>query len=197
MLTYVPKFYDQLHRSVSRTLGGSVGALSEIRRAVRVDLPDKFEEMKPRFDALSAEVQQAGAGITEALTKKVEAAAKQIVKELKPEPTSAPVPDIQARFAPLLRLLIQAQGIALDATPDETVKGKQLKDDVAIEALRNSEAAGSATDLPPDLRQNFDAALARFTENRAAYRFQRWWAMQQLCVAIATLPPTSDAQNKT
>lgn len=205
MLTYVPKFHDRIDRALSRALGGAT-VLSEIRTAVVSTLPGAIAPLAPDLAAIRAQVGALPAHIDQSkidtlsqIKTELAITATQIVGDLKstPIPPPAPPPDIDARVAPALRILIQAQGIALDATPDETVgKPKQFKDDVAIEALRRSDTADAVRSvLPPELKDRFDRALRKFDDPTPAHRSRRWAEMQQLCVEIAALDLPDDQGN--
>lgn len=204
MLAYIPKFHERVDRALSRALGGSVGALSDIRSAVVTKLPAAIAsvaqdnvELRGKVDAIPARIDQAKADTLVQVKADLATTADRIVSDLRPQPVPIPPPDIDARLAPALRILIQAQALALDATPDETVgKPKQFKDDVAIEALRMSDAAATArTVLPQALTDRFDRALRKFDDPTPAHRSRRWSEMQQLCAEIAALRIQDDQGN--
>ncbi|NMG43227.1 hypothetical protein GPA22_05710 [Aromatoleum toluvorans] len=195
MLAYVPKFHERVDRALSRALNG-VTVLSDIRAAVVTTLPgaitpvaQDIAAIREDVEAMPAHIDRSQADVLTELKAGLAATAAQIVRDLKSAPTLPPAPDLDARLAPVLRILIQAQALALDATPDETVgKPKQFKDDVAIEALRTSDTADTARKiLPPTLAQRFDRALRKFDDPTPAHRGRRWGEMQQLCAEIAAL----------
>lgn len=204
MLAYIPKFHERVDRALSRAVGGSVAALSDIRSAVVTKLPAAIAsvaqdtvEIRGKVDAIPTRIDQAKADTLAQVKADLATTADRIVKDLRPEPVPPPPVDIDARLAPALRILIQAQAIALDATPDETVgKSKQFKDDVAIEALRTSDAAGTAREvLTETLKDRFDQALKKFDDPTPAHRSRRWSEMQQLCAEIAALRIQDDQGN--
>jgi hypothetical protein len=101
--------------------------------------------------------------------------------------------DLNDTSAPLVRLLIQAQAIAIDETPDDVFPKSDkrfpgwLKDDGAIVTLGQA-AARHAVVLdaaPNDLRARFLRAFDRFASNTLSERSRRLADMHSLVAEIA------------
>ena len=100
---------------------------------------------------------------------------------------------VDDKSAPLIRLLIQAQAIALDETPDERLPKNDknfpgwLKDDVAILALGRAAAAHhTVLDKAPDrLKERLSRAFDKFSKNSLPDRSERFAEMHALVADVA------------
>lgn len=101
--------------------------------------------------------------------------------------------EVNDKSAPLVRLLIQAQAVALDETPDELIKTNnkklagQLKDNVAIVALGQAAARHDAVldAAPNDLQTRFRNAFEQFSSNDLPSRSKRFDEMHALVTEVA------------
>jgi len=101
--------------------------------------------------------------------------------------------EVNDKSAPLVRLLIQAQAVALDETPDEVFqtndkKSKgQLKDDVAIVALGQAATRHDAVldAAPHELKTRFRNAFEQFSSNALPDRSKRFDEMHALVAEVA------------
>ncbi|NBA94782.1 hypothetical protein [Pseudomonas sp. R5(2019)] len=115
-----------------------------------------------------------------------------------------PKPEPGGYWMPILRILIQAQAIALDASPEEKQSRKSgtgerpvnSKNDAALHELSLSEATREAMcrlEQQPQLHERLKMVFRVFEGSVPDYRMVRWWEMQQLAVDISTLPPPRKA----
>lgn len=115
-----------------------------------------------------------------------------------------PKPEPTGYWLPILRILIQAQAIVLDASPEEKQgrKGSKgegpanSKNDAALHELSLSEATRQEMhrlEQQPQLRERLNTVFRAFDGCDPDYRTVRWWEMQQLAADISTLPPPRQA----
>ena len=127
------------------------------------------------------------------MTDLVKASADDVVKRV----LAGQVPvriEVNDKSAPLVRLLIQAQAVALDETPDDLFPKNDkkfpgwLKDDGAIVTL--GQAAAKHADVldaaPNNLKARFLLAFEKFSSNTLADRSKRFADMHSLVGEIAT-----------
>lgn len=191
MLAYTPKFHSRLERVMSRAvadapaLGGLSADLKSLEEASGL-IRDELRSVKEGVDGIPSDLPQM---IIDKVDSSLERTADVIVRRIQQLP-AAPKPAVDAAVLPVLRILIQAQGVAMDATPGELVggRGKQTKDNAAIRALRESKAITDADAvLSNDVLGRVLAALRDFDSVARSYRSLRWWEMHYLCADIAAL----------
>jgi hypothetical protein len=141
----------------------------------RIDINNAAAAAKAQIDATEQSLKAALVATGDDIVKRVLAAQSSVGGQ------------INDRSAPLVRALIQAKAIALDATPGEVYKGPVakykgwLKDDVALDQLGKSTTAAQAVIAnAPDLKARFQATFARFTSNTLPDRGRRYAEMDRL-----------------
>ena len=169
MEQYTPELYRALLTPVSIDLGSTVGAIADIRTAVQTTIPtavaaaasDIGGQIKLQAAALNG-IPQSLTTLTQRIgTPKIDLlndvkamitlAASDIVNSVQ---AVRPHIVLEERGAPLVRLLVQAQAVVIDATPSEPYNGtdKQYKtwskNDVALHqllsaALKHSDVLGT------------------------------------------------------
>lgn len=170
--------------------------LPAIETAVTVTQPQQFADLSTLVKGSSdgvLEVLKARPSLSEfqALMEKSNAGLIEQIRKL-PAPGGGPV-RIGDASAPLIRLLIQAQAIALDKTPEERLPKNDknfpgwLKDDVAIQALGQATAEHhAALDKAPDrLKERFSHAFDRFLTSGLSDRSERFAEMHALVADVA------------
>ena len=154
----------------------------------RVDLGNTRQSLEALLRGTDKKVDDASAALKAA----IQVAADDVVQRVAAGLPQA-APTVNDRSAPLVRLLIQAQAIALDETPDERFpkNHKQhpdwLKDDVAILELGLAAAKldGDLASAPNALRDRFRRAFEKFSSNSLPERAKRFADMHALVGEVA------------
>ncbi|TBW02149.1 hypothetical protein E0E52_18085 [Azotobacter chroococcum] len=103
-----------------------------------------------------------------------------------------------------IRLLVQAQTLALDKTPSEQVKRarstdiSQRTDNVTLKNLCNSAEFNNAKDSLPgeNLKNRFDNAFKQLNQDNLEYRSERFAEIHQLITDIAKALSKQTAADK-
>jgi len=216
--SYVGQAMSGLQADVSQRLGDAVGQLNEqlgsrisdsgntLMTSVRDDLSAMQGNVKAQIaeavGALSTTHETQITQSTGALKEVLDARFKELLGAIKqsstpsPSPAPAPVPtpafaSVSVKAAPLLRLLVQVQTLALDATPGQPAKGGGGKDKIgenaALDGLSKAAQAEAAalTGAPHQLKDRFLRAFYEFKGTDAQQRSQRFVDVHALIAEIA------------
>jgi hypothetical protein len=218
--SYVGQAMSGLQADVSQRLGDAVGQLNEqlgsrisdsgntLMKRVGDDLSAMQGNVKAQIaeavDALGAMHETQITQSTGALKNELDARFKELLGAIKqssspspsPSPAPAPVPtpafaSVSVKAAPLLRLLVQVQTLALDATPGQPAKGSGGKDKIgenaALDGLSKAALAEAAalSGAPHQLKDRFLRAFYEFKGTDAQQRSQRFVDVHALIAEIA------------
>lgn len=179
MYTYRPEFFRRGDRLLTGRLEGVKRQILSSANQIR-DSVDKQERLLVNTNALVTRDYQ------------------------KLETYLAPTPEPTGHWLPIMRILIQAQAIALDATPEDKPKSRGVKsgapvdskNDAALLSLSRSQAATQtmlSLNQQPRLQERLKTVFRAFESVVPQYRTVRWWEMQQLAAEISILPPPEQA----
>jgi hypothetical protein len=174
---------DQIITKVDAVAGQATN-VGTLLTDTRVDLDNARKALEAKIQVTQDKVDTA----TTKLQTAISATAHDIVQRVIAG-VHHPASSVNEKSAPLVRLLIQAQALALDETPDERDKKfpDRLKNDVSIEKLGEAaeKRAGELAAAHNDLQARFRTAFVPFGSTSLPDRAKRFADMHALISEIA------------